>query len=191
MKEHFRIRSIPPQTTLDALREQASRRKRIKSKNDPSSSLGQKSESFNVQDHIFRKPVEKKPNIPLIIMEDERITWKIEVHTNYDIQKRLGVILQFSGIMFPNAPVFEKSRVDYGQDSEIFFSRIGYKNRLAFLILATYGDIFESQVVPAKMDVWPFFREETHLPQLTTTHNPASMTVSEKNHLIVVSYNRL
>ncbi len=107
------------------------------------------------------------------------------------LKETWGVILQFSGIEFTNAPVFEKSRVDYGQNSRVFFSRMEYNNGLAFLILATYGDIFESQVVTAKIDVRPFFRKETLLPQLTVTHDPASMTVYGKNHLVVVSYNKL
>ena len=113
------------------------------------------------------------------------------MHENYDTQESLGVILQFSGIEFTNAPVFERSRHDYGPGSRVFYSPVGYKNGRAFLILATYGDIFESQVVAATIDMRPFFREETRLPQLTVTHDPTSMTVDEKNHLVVVSYNRL
>lgn len=150
------------------------------------SSLEHTPEEFKVKDHVFRKP-----NKPLIVPEDERITWQVEVHEDYDTQGGMEVILQFSGIKFTNAPVFEKSRVDYGHDSSVFFSRIGYKNRLAFLILATYGDILESQVVAIKRDVGPFFREEILLPQLTVTHDITSMTVYEKNRLIVVNYNKL
>lgn len=196
MKERFRIRSIPPQTMLDALRIQEGRNGlvgigRLSPKEPRQRSLEQISEGFNVKNHVFRKPTKEKPNEPLIVPEAERITWKVEIHEDYDTQESLGVILQFSGIEFTNAPVFEKSRVDYGKDSSVFYSRIGYKNRLAFLILATYGDIFEAQVVAKKVDVRPFFREEILLPRLTVTHNPTSMTVYEKNRLFVVNYNKL
>lgn len=140
---------------------------------------------FNIKDHVFQKPTKS-----LIIPRAERITWEVEVHEGYPSQERLSVILRFSGIEFTNAPVFERSKHDYGPDSRVFYSSVGYKNGQAFLILATYGDIFESQVVATKINVGPFFREETLLPQLTT-HDPTSMTVYEKNHLVVVSYNKL
>jgi len=41
------------------------------------------------------------------------------------------------------------------QIAEFFILQVGYKNRLAFLILATYGDIFESQVVATEIDARP------------------------------------
>jgi len=205
--EHFRIRSIPPRTGLDALRERRSIESGRGSGGNPLSSslriggfsLGQSLQrrleqdpgGFNVKDHVFRKPTKEKPKKSLIIPGAERITWEVEVHEDCGAQGSLRVIMQFSGIGFTNAPVFEKSRVDYGQNSRVFFSRIGYKNGSAFLILATYGDIFESQVVAARIDMRPFFREETRLPQLTVTHDPISMAVNEKNHLVVVSYNKL
>lgn len=73
----------------------------------------------------------------------------------------------------------------------VFYSKIGYKNKRAFLILSTFGDIFESQVVADKKDVNPFFQEEIYLPQLTTIYNPTSMTVQENNGLVIVGYKRL
>ena len=153
--------------------------------------LEQDAGGFNIEDHVFRKPTKEKPKNPLIVPEAGKITWEVEVHENYDSQGRLGVILQFSGIEFTDAPVFERSRHDYGPDSRVFYSPVGYKNGRAFLILATYGDIFESQVVAAKIDVSPFFREEILLPQLAATYDPASMTVYGNNRLVVVGYNRL
>ena len=176
MSEHFRIRSIPPRTTLDALRKQKGR---LLSK-EP----GQR--SFEQNSGGFREPITS-----LIILKAERITWEVEMYEGYATQGSLGVILRFSGIEFPEAPVFKKSRHDYGPDSRVFYSPVGYKNGQAFLILATYGDIFESQVVATKMDIRPFFREEIYLPKLTVTYDPTSMTLYEKNHLVVVNYNKL
>ena len=188
MKERIRIRSIPPRTTLDALREQEGR---LPPREPRQSNLEQNSGGFNIKDHVFQKPTKEIPNKPLIVPEAEKITWEVEVHEDYDTQESLGVILRFPGIEFTNTPVFERSRHDYGPDSRVFYSPVGYKNGRAFLILATYGDILESQVVATKIDARPFFREETLLPQLRVTHNPTSMTVYEKNHLVVVAYNRL
>jgi len=108
---------------------------------------------FNVQNHVFRRPTGEKPKKPLIVLEAGKITWEVEVHENYDTQNGLGVILRFSGIEFADDPVFERSRYDYGPDSRVFFSPVGYKKGRAFLILATHGDIFESQVVATKKDV--------------------------------------
>jgi len=164
---------------------------RLSPKEPRQSGLGQRTIGFNVEDHVFRKPAKEEPNKPLIVPEAERIIWKVEVHADCDAQGSLGVILQFFGIVFPSAPVFERSGRDYGFDSRVFYSPVGYRNGRAFLILATYGDIFESQVVATRIDKRPFFREETLLPQLTKTYDPTSMTVYEKNRLVVVSYNRL
>lgn len=205
-KEH-RIRSIPLRTGLDVAREQERGGRSIGPGGNPSENsvgIGGLSPGrswqdrpepdpggFNVQDHVFRKPTKEKPKKPLIVPEARRITWEVEVHEDYDTQGRLGVILQFSGIEFTDAPVFERSRYDYSPDSRVFYSPVGYKNGQAFLILVTDGDILESQVVAAKIDVNPFFREEILLPLLTVTHEPASMTVYGKNHLVVVGYSRL
>jgi len=202
LSEHPRLGSIPQQTMRDVWKEQARERASLQisinplktdrltfGQTQPDTSL--ESSDFDISRHIFRKPSGEKTYKPLIVPEPERITWEVEVHGDYETQGSLGLILQFSGIDFTNAPVFIKSKVNYGQDSSAFYSRIGYKNGLAFLILATYGDIFESQVVATKIDERPFFREEAYLPQLTVTHDPTSMTVYEKNHLVVVGYKRL
>ena len=116
---------------------------------------------------------------------------QVEIVEDYNDAGGLGLIVHFSGISFASIPVFERSRHDYGPDSRVFYSPVGYKNGRAFLILATYRDVLESQVVATKIDVRPFFREETLLPQLTVTYDTASMTVYGKNHLVVVGYNRL
>ncbi len=87
MKEHFRIRSIPPRTTLNALRKQEGR---LPSKEPRQRSLEQNPGGFNVKDHIFQKPTKEKPNRSLIIPEAERITWEVEIHEDYDAQGNLG-----------------------------------------------------------------------------------------------------
>jgi len=193
--ERFRIRTIPRRTSLDVARERGSVRiSGLSAGRYWQDRPEQNSGGFNIEDHVFRKSTKstkEKQNKPLIIPENERIAWEVEVHEDYDTQGRLGVILQFSEIEFTDTPVFERSRHDYGPDSRVFYSPVGYKNGRAFLILATYGDILESQVVAAKIDVGPFFKEETLLSPLTVTHDPTSMTVYGKNHLVVVGYNRL
>lgn len=202
MREH-RIRSIPPRTSLDVLRE----RRPIGSGMIPLGKLvstdGLSSGrswhdrpepnhgGFNVQDHVFRKPTGEKSNEPFTILEGGKIKWKKEVCEDYGVEKGLKVILEFSGIELPNDPVFERSRRDYGQDSRVFYSPVEYKNGRAFLILATNGDIFEAEVVATNRGLNPFFREETHLPLLTITYDPRSMAVNGNNNLVIVGYNRL
>lgn len=117
-----------------------------------------------------------------------KIEGEAEVIEDYNGRGDLGIILRFAGIRFTEKP-FLKSRRNYGPDSVVFYTGIGYKNSAACLILATRGDIFESQIVPAKIDVSPFFQEELYLPQLATTHDPTSMTVFQNNKLVTVGYN--
>lgn len=76
------------------------------------------------------------------------------------------------------------------QIAVFFILRVGYKNGQAFLILSTFGDIFESQVVPKIKDVGPFFQEEIYYPPLSTLYDPTSMRSSYNNGLIIVSYTR-
>lgn len=184
---------------LDVLREQEGRRGRIGLKNGfPGSSVsigrlpprepGQSPGEFNVKDRVFRKPTREKPSRPLIAPENEKIIRQVEIIENCNNTKDLGLIVQFSGISFVSTPVFEKSRHYYDQDSRVFYTPVGYKNGRAFLILSTFGDIFESQVVPKTKDVNPFFREEIYYPPLLTLYNPTSMKPSYNNGLVIVSY---
>ncbi len=171
MKER-RIRSIPRRTMRDVLREQ-------KRNGFPGSSVS-----------IGRLPREKSSK-PLVAPEDERIMWEVEIIEDHDGAGDLGLVIQFSDISFMNTPVFVKSRHDYGPDSRVFYSPVVYKNSQAVLILATFGDIFESQVVPRKKDVNPFFQEEIYLPSRLTLKTPydfTSMKPSYNNGLLIVSY---
>ena len=195
-----RIRSIPPRTTLDALREQEGGRGGIRSsgsfvnidrlppKEPRQSTLEQNHGGFNVKDHVFQKPTREKSSRPLTAPENERITWQVEISENYNKTGDLGIIIQFSGVNFMSTPVFERSRRDYGPDNTIFYAPVGYKNGQAFLILSTFGDIFESQVVPKIKDVNPFFREEIYLPPLLTLYDPTTMRPFYNNGLFIVSY---
>ena len=187
MIEHPRLGSIPPQTMRDMWKKQTRERAHGQIRPD----ISPKSLDSDTRHHIFKKPGGEKIYTPLNVPEFEVITCVAEVQEGYDAQGGLGVILQFSGIVFTDAPVFEKSRRNYGPDSRVFHSPVEYKNGRAFLILATYGDILETQVVATKVGVRPFFREEILLPLLTVTHDPTSMTVYEKNHIVVVDYKRL
>jgi len=123
-----RIRSIPPRTTLDAFREQEGGRGRIRLDDfsgsfvsigrllprEPGQSSSEQSPGgFNVKDHIFRKPTGERAGRPLIAPENERIMWQVEMIEDCNNAGDLGLIVQFSGINFMSAPVFERSRRDY------------------------------------------------------------------------------
>ena len=189
MREHFRIRSIPPRTTLDAVREQERGTGRI---GFGAGSLGNSEPNpgeFDIKRHIFKKPTGEKSINPLVIPENQRIMWQVEIIEDYNNAGDLGLIVQFSGISFMSTFVFERSRHNYGSDSRVFYAPVEYKNGQAFLILSTLGDIFESQVVSRMKDVHPFFREEIYYPPLLTFYDPTSMRISYNNGLIIVSYN--
>ena len=193
MNEYFRRRSIPPRTGLDAFRE----RKSIGYEGNPlknSVKIDRLSPDLSRQNrpkqnwdvvetkrHVFNEP--KNLFAP---PEIEKTTSITDIVENCNSQGDLDLIMQFFGIDLRHA-VFTKNSVNYGADSAVFYVPIHYNKKGAFLILSTFGDIFESQVVATKLDERPFFREETLLPPLTVTHDPSSMTVYEENHLVVVS----
>ena len=194
-----RITSIPPRTTLDAFREQEGKKEWTGLEKDfsgSSVSIGrllprepeQSSGGFNVKDHVSQKPTREKSSRPLIAPENERIMWQVEIIENCNNTGDLGLIVQFSGINFMSAPVFERSRRNYGPDSIVLYTPVSYKKGQAFLILSTFGDIFESQVVPKTKDVNPFFREEIYYPKLLTDYVPASMKPSYNNRLFIMNY---
>lgn len=142
-----------------------------------------------VDKHVFQKPPRREKARPEPFYErGGKIEWETEVIEDHNGKGDLGIIVQFTGIGIPEAS-FLRGRRYYGPNATLFYSQISYKEKRALLMLATTGDIFESQVVPAQKDVNPFFREELYLPQLTTTHNPTSMTVFQNNKLIIVGYN--
>ena len=188
MTEHFRRRSIPPRTTLDILREQEGVSiGRLPPREPRQSSLEQSSGGFNVKDHVFQKPTREKSSRPLIAPESEKITWQVEISENCNNAGDLGLIVRFSGINF-STPFFERSRRDYGPDSIVLYAPVSYKKGQVFLIFSTFGDIFESQVVPKIKDVNPFFREEIYYPKLLTDYVPTSMKPYYNNGLFIVSY---
>lgn len=137
---------------------------------------------FDIQKHVFPKPTQEGPS--RLSSKIERITWQVEIHEG---TVDLGLIIQFSGVSFMS-PVFERSRHDYGPDNRVFYTPVWYRNGQAFLILSTFGDIFESQVVPKTRDVHPFLREEIYYPPLLTLYDPTSMRPSYDNGLVIVSY---
>lgn len=181
MNQH-RIRSIPRRTILDVLREQEGGRGLI-----GQSSLEQSPEGFSVQDHVIRKPTGERPSGSLVAPENERITWQVDTIEDYNSAGDLGLVMQFSGISFMSPPIFVRSRDNYSPDSSVFYSPVGYYGP-AVLILSTFEDIVESQVVPKTRDVHPFFREEIHCPPLLTRYDPASMRPSYDNGLVIVTY---
>ena len=62
------------------------------------------------------------------------------------------------------------------------------KKGQVFLIFSTFGDIFESQVVPKTKDINPLFQEEIYYPKLLTDYVPASMVLSYNNGLFIARY---
>lgn len=190
-----RITSIPPRTSLDVLRGGVALRigggnllggvRRIPRK----STAGEPDWSQIVAKHVFQKPSGQGKARPESLYErGEKIEWNAEVIEDYDGKGSLGVILQFAGIRLTEVS-FLRGRRDYGPETTLFYSLISYQNKKALLTLATTWDIFEAQVVPARKDVSPFFKEELHLPRLSTTHDPASMAVFKNNGLVIVGYN--
>lgn len=183
-----RITSIPSRTSLDVLRSGGSLPGGARSvSREPAA--GETDWSQVVAKHVFPKPPKRENAKPGPLYErDGKIEWITDVMEDYNGKGDLGIILQFVGIGFIGTS-FIRSKRNYGPDSAVFYTRIGYKNKIAYLILATRGDIFESQIVSAQIDVNPFFRKELYLPQLTAAHDSASMTVFQNNKLVTVSYN--
>lgn len=189
-----KITSIPPRTSLDVLRGGVTIRiggcsllggaRRVS--REPTA--GEPDWSQIVAKHVFQKPPRRenaRPKPPY--KRDGEIKWRAEVIKDFNGKGDLGIILEFAGIELNRAP-FLRSRHNK-LDSPVFYIPIDYNNRIARLFLATRGDIFESQIAPAQMDVNPFFREELYLPQLTTTYDPTSMVVFLNNKLVTVGYN--
>lgn len=190
-----RITSIPPRTSLDVLRGGVTLQ--IGGGNllggvrgvSRESTAGEPDWSKIVAKHVFQKPPRREKARPEPLYErGEIIELEAEVIEDYNGKGDLGIILQFAGIGFTKAS-FLRGRRYYGPDTTLFYSPIIYQSKRTLLILATTGDIFEAQVVPARKDVNPFFQEELYLPQLTTTHDSTSMAVLKNSGLVIVGYN--
>ncbi len=186
-----RITSIPLRTSLDVLRG------RVTLRIGGSSSLGgtrrvSREPVTGEPDWskivAFKKPSRReKPRPGSLYERDGKIKWEAEVSEDYNGKRDLGIILQFDGIRLTEES-FLRSKHNR-PDRPVFYIPLDYNKRIARLFLATRGDIFESQIVTAQMGVNPFFQEELYLPQLSTTHDPTSMTVFQNNNLVIVSYN--
>ncbi len=193
-KPEWKIRSIPSRTSLDVLRGGVEIRiggvsllggvRRVSRQ----PTAAEPDWSQTVAKHVFQKPPRRERAKPEPLYEiDRKIEWEAEVIEGYNGNDDLGIILEFVGIRLTRGP-FLRSRHNR-PDSPVFYIPTGYNNGLARLFLATRGDIFEAQVVPSQMGVNPFFQNELHLPQLTTTYDPASMTVLPNNGLVTIGYN--
>lgn len=196
-----RVRSIPQRTMSDVLREQGVSIRlggaslRIGGLGTgigrpPARTSATQEYHFDMENHVWREPQanREKPRRTPVLPDNKSITWQVDQVEDDD---GMGLILQYSGISFMNMPIlFKRSRHDYGPDCSVFSAPVGYRKGLAFLILSTFGDIFESQVVPKKKDVNPSFQEEVYLPDLATKYDPTSMTVIQRNGLVIVGYGR-
>ncbi len=188
-----RIKSIPPRTSLDVLRGGVTVRigggsllggaRRVS--RAPTSV--ETDWSKEVAKHVFQKPPAQEKARPEPLYERERkIEWETEVIEDYNGNGDLGIILQLSGIGLTGAP-FATSKHD-SPNSRVFYVEIGYENKRAHLFLATtVGGIFKAQIVPAQMDVGPLFQETLDLDVIK--YDPASMTASQNNGLVIVGYN--
>lgn len=194
-----RLTSIPPRTSLDVLRGRVAIRlgggslpggvRRRVSQGPPRAG---ESDWSKVEDkHLYKKePGQEKARHQPPYEGDDKIGWRAEIVDNYDNKGNLGILLEFAGIKELAKVSFLRGRRYYGPDTTYFYAQISYRYKRALLMLATIGDILESQVVPNRKDVNPFFQEELHLPQLAPTYNPVSMAVRQHNGLVIVSYNR-
>jgi len=171
-----RIRSIPPTTSLDTYRAQIGRL----SSAEPTQGKG-----ADVRYHVFKRPVNKPAPRE---WENGEITWQAEIVKGLSPDGEMGLIMQFFGINFTSTSVFERSKRDYGPDNVVFYAPVSYKKGQVFLIFSTFGNIFESQVVPKTKDVNPLFQEEIYYPKLLTDYVPASMVLSYNNGLFIARY---
>lgn len=192
-----RITSIPPRTSIDVLRGGITLR--LGGGNllggargiSRGVTVGQQDWSKVEDKHLYKKPPrQEKARYQPPYEGDDRIGWAAEIVENYDDEGNLGIILEFAGIREFTKASFLRGRRYYGPNTTLFYAEISYRNKRALLMLATIGDILESQVVPNRKDVSPFFQEELYLPQLAPTYDPASMAVRQNNGLVIVSYNR-
>lgn len=203
MSPERKLRSIPPRTFRNVWRERGNQPTLKVNSIEPAGvsfrgtrigGTGQeqprqtKAEQEWVNKHVFRKPIAEKLKVCITPYEDERIEWQTEIIEDYNTRGDLGIILQFIGIDLTHAS-FVKSNRNYGPNSVVVYSPVGHRNKVAFLILSTFTDIFEAQVVPVKKDINPFFQREIYLPGLTN-YDVTTMTVQQNNNLIVVSYRK-
>lgn len=203
MNSERKLRSIPCRTMRDVWRERGNQ---PILKVNPIESMGvsfggigirgtgqeqpqqAKAEQEWVNKHTFRKPIVEKQKAHISPYEDDRIKWQTEIVEDCDTKGDLGIIMQFIGVDLSQSSFVRSSR-NYGSDKAVFYTMVGYKGKLPFLILATYSDILEAQIVPKKKDVNPLFLEEIFLPQLSS-YNPASMSVSQNQGLVIVEYKK-
>lgn len=187
-----KLRSIPPKTALGVLRGNGIQ---IGEGDLPGGvrtisrePISQERYGNQTVSHVVQKPPSSeraRPELP--DKRDGKIKWNSEVIEDYNGKGDLGIILQFAGIEFTEVSSLRSRHNRPGMP--VLYIPVGYLSKTARLILATRGDIFEFQIVPSQMDVNPFLREELYLPQLATTHDPASMTVLQNNKIVTVSYN--
>lgn len=203
MNSERKLRSIPYRTMRDVWRERGNQ---PTLKVDPIKSAGisfggtriggtgqeqpqqTKAEQEWVKKHTFRKPIVEKQKAHISPYEDDRIKWQTEIVEDLNAQGDPCIILQFTGIN-PAQTLFVRSKQDYGPNKATFYTKVDFRTKQFFLILSTDYDILEAQIVPRKKDVNPLFLEEVFLPQLSG-YNPASMSVSQNQGLVIVEYKK-
>ncbi len=176
--ERPHLRSIPPRT-----------RPRVDGRiNPPSWQQGETNWGQVVQrENVFRKPPPNGSKMPEADA-GRKISLSTETMDEWNSKGDLGVILSFNGLNL-NKVDFRRGVGDYGPDSAVFYTPVGYNGSPAALIVATFGDILETQVVPRRIDVDPFFRDERVIKELAAC-DPTSMKVLANNGIIVVSYQK-
>lgn len=199
-----RIRSIPPITSTGRQRrEQPARLEGLANMSlgrwisEKRGSFGgrageQARDSWDPSKHLYKRPERRKP-LPGPVRYEPRAEYLMDIVRGYDTKGNLGVLLQFRGLRFLEG-TFTQSRKSYGEDARVFYTRVEYSGREAFLILSTMGDILELEVVPQRKGIGRLFDDEvfipTHIPKFLERYDPSSMEVVLRNGLIVIDYGR-
>ena len=136
--------------------------------------------------HVFQKPVVEKPKSFVVSYEDRQIEWQTDIIGEY--KGSFIIIVQFPGLDLSRAS-FVRSDRDYGPNAAVFYSRVGYKGKLPFLVIAADYDILEAQVVPRKKDQDPLFQGEIYVRELAD-YDATTMTITPKNGVVTVGYQK-
>lgn len=192
MEKKLRLRSIPPRTRplYPTIPRRATPNIHPKTTNSPSWQEGETNWKAVVQrENVFRQPPPNRPKTAETVdAERRRIGLIIETMDNWNSKKDFGVILSLEGLDLSRVD-FKRGAGDYGTDSSVFYTPVGYNGNPAALVIGTFGDVFVTQVVPQKFGVNPFLHDERVIEELAAC-DPTSMKVSANNGIFVASYRK-
>lgn len=145
--------------------------------------------SWDISKHVYKKPKRIHP-ATTIIPDEPKIERISDISVDYNSDGDLGVILEFKGLNFLEGTFTKNGNYD-GQNGHVYSTPVSYRNKKAFLLLSTIGDILESEVVPQKEGIDQLFSDEIHIPELTSVYDASSMGAALTNGIIVISYKRI